>query len=206
MQAAHWAAAGSSLASDEPPLSTAPPAGGAVVCPSTSRTSWDFHLNTTVQPSSTNPPRAREDAGDVVHRGGCHCGHVRFEATAPASLVVWDCTCSDCRMRRNLHFVVPSDKLKLIEEEDGRGSGGADGLAEYRWGTGVARHLFCSRCGITPFYRPRSNPDGWAVTFQCLDPGTVCSVEVRVFDGQHWEVCITTKCTLIAIQITVGPR
>ena len=83
--------------------------------------------------------------------------------------------------------------------------------AEYRWGSGTARHLFCSRCarrslllrsipqqrspvcarcGITPFYRARSNPSGWAVTFQCLDAGTVASAEVRCFDGLHWEDCI----------------
>eukprot|EP00965_Chrysotila_dentata_P253398 6211216-Pleurochrysis_carterae.AAC.2 len=38
---------------------------------------------------------------------------------------------------------------------------------------------FCTRrCGISPFYCPRSNPDGHAVTFQCLDAGTVSAVEV----------------------------
>mmetsp|Transcript_30700 Transcript_30700/g.75519 ORF Transcript_30700/g.75519 Transcript_30700/m.75519 type:complete len:110 (-) Transcript_30700:307-636(-) len=89
-------------------------------------------------------------------------------------------------MRRNVHFVVPADKLRFIEDEGG-GTGGAAALAEYRWGSGIARHLFCSKCGIAPFYRPRSNPNGWAITLQCLDPGTVAGVEVRLFDGQHWE-------------------
>ena len=122
----------------------------------------------------------------MVHRGGCHCGAVRFEVDAPTKLVCWDCNCSDCRMRRNLHFVVPRLSLRLIEDEAG-GDHGCSQLAEYRWGSGVARHLFCARCGISPFYTPRSNPDGWAVTFQCLDAGTVDDVEVRFFDGQHWE-------------------
>jgi hypothetical protein len=89
-------------------------------------------------------------------------------------------------MRRNLHFVVPSTALRLVQDDKGSG-GGASSLAEYRWGSGQAQHLFCARCGITSFYRPRSNPDGWAVTFACLDPGTVSSVEVQRFDGQHWE-------------------
>ena len=43
---------------------------------------------------------------------------------------------------------------------------------------------------MSPFYRPRSNPDGWAVTFQCLDPGTVSAVEVRRFNGLNWEAFI----------------
>jgi hypothetical protein len=84
-------------------------------------------------------------------------------------------------MRRNIHFVVPKEALKVIQ--------GESSLAEYRWGTGTARHLFCARCGITPFYVPRSNPDGYGVTFQCLDGGTVTAVEVRRFDGLNWEKC-----------------
>ena len=43
---------------------------------------------------------------------------------------------------------------------------------------------------MSPFYRPRSNPDGWAVTFQCLDPGTVSAVEVRRFNGLNWEAFV----------------
>ena len=38
-----------------------------------------------------------------------------------------------------------------------------------------------------PFYRPRSNPDGWAVTVHCLEAGSVDHVEVRAFDGKNWE-------------------
>lgn len=60
-------------------------------------------------------------------------------------------------------------------------------LAEYRWGTGTARHFFCARCGISPCYVPRSNPNGWGVTFHCLEGGTVSSVDVKYFDGIHWE-------------------
>lgn len=89
-------------------------------------------------------------------------------------------------MRRNIHFVVPKTALRLVEH-GAYGKGGANALAEYRWGSGTARHLFCATCGVCPFYQPRSNPDGWAVTFQCVDGGTVSSVEVRRFDGLNWE-------------------
>jgi len=165
----------------------APRAGGGVPQPRRVQDEWEWEVLTNVVPATgSRPPAAGSLGGNVPHRGGCHCGAVRFEVLAPASLVVWDCNCSDCRMRRNIHFVVPAGALKFIVDERG-GEGGAEALAEYRWGTGVARHYFCSRCGVTPFYKPRSNPDGWAVTFQCLDGGTANEVEVRRFDGVHWE-------------------
>lgn len=43
----------------------------------------------------------------------------------------------------------------------------------------MAQHLFCRACGVVPFYRPRSNPDGWAVTVHCLEAGTVTGIEVK---------------------------
>ena len=180
----HWAPEGAPLSSCP---SNGPPAGGdGDAAPYTSKLEWewDYVTSTTAQCITSS-----SDQGlPTTHRGGCHCGAVRFEGQPPSrDLVAYDCNCSDCRMRRNIHFVVPADKLKFIEDAGG-GSRGACALAEYRWGSGASRHLFCSRCGITPFYRPRSNPDGWGVTIQCLDPGTVGTVEIRRFDGRHWEV------------------
>ena len=177
----HWAPRDApACASDAKPPSTAPRGGGAVSQPAVS-SGWEWQVNTDVAaaPGDASPPPP--SSGAVVHCGGCHCGLVRFEVDAPSDLTVWDCNCSDCRMRRNAHFVVPKAALRLTS------AGAAAGLAEYRWGTGVARHLFCARCGICPFYAPRSNPDGWAITFACLDGGTVSSVDVRRFDGLHWE-------------------
>jgi hypothetical protein len=46
--------------------------------------------------------------------------------------------------------------------------------------------LFLSTA-CSAFYRPRSGPDKYAVTVHCIEPGTIASVEVRHFDGQHWE-------------------
>jgi hypothetical protein len=34
----------------------------------------------------------------VVHKGGCHCGKVRFEIDAPEVLEVDDCNCSICKI------------------------------------------------------------------------------------------------------------
>lgn len=110
----------------------------------------------------------------VVHRGGCHCGAVRFEVDAPAALQVLQCNCSICRMTGFLHLIVPASRFRL--------QSGAEALSEYTFNTRTARHLFCRHCGIRSFYVPRSHPDGFSVDVRCLDPGTVASVEVAPFD------------------------
>ena len=55
----------------------------------------------------------------------------------------------------------------------------------------MAEHLFCGTCGVCAFYRPRSNPDGVAVTAACLRPGTVTGTILRHFDGAGgWEAAV----------------
>ena len=115
----------------------------------------------------------------VTHRGGCHCGAVAFEVEAPARLRVQDCNCSICAMTGFRHLIVPASRFHLLR-------GNAD-LAEYRFNTGTARHLFCRHCGIKSFYVPRSNPDGFSINVRCLDPATISEVVVEPFDGRHWE-------------------
>lgn len=111
--------------------------------------------------------------------GGCHCKKVRFEVTTSSTLVTWVCNCSICDMRKNWHFIVPFSDFKITQ--------GEDNLNEYTFNTGQAKHLFCKTCGITSFYRPRSNPDGVAVTLSCVDDTSGCVVVIRDFDGQNWE-------------------
>jgi hypothetical protein len=111
--------------------------------------------------------------------GGCHCGAVRFEAALPDEVEAHDCNCSICAMTAFIHIIVPESRFRLLA--------GLDRLAEYRFNTGAARHLFCSVCGVKAFYRPRSNPDGWSVNAHCLDAPEALSLTVTAFDGRDWE-------------------
>ena len=115
----------------------------------------------------------------VVHRGGCHCGRVRFEVTAPSRIQVSECNCSICSKSGYLHLVVPADRFRVLS--------GGDVLATYSFNTGTAKHLFCSVCGIKSFYVPRSHPDGFSVNARCLDPGTVEDMSVGLTNGREWE-------------------
>ncbi|NIV19015.1 MAG: GFA family protein [Woeseiaceae bacterium] len=115
----------------------------------------------------------------VVHKGGCHCGRVRFEIDAPADIEADRCSCSICSMTGYLHLIVSKDEFRLVS--------GKDELETYTFNTRIAQHWFCRHCGIKSFYVPRSHPDGISVNVNCLDPGTVKSMIVTDFDGQNWE-------------------
>jgi hypothetical protein len=114
-----------------------------------------------------------------THTGGCHCGRVRFEVVAPATIEVADCNCSICRKLGYLHLIVPADRFKLIC--------GQDALSTYSFNTQIAKHFFCSTCGVKSFYVPRSHPDGISVNVRCIDSNTIESMTVQPFNGREWE-------------------
>ena len=115
----------------------------------------------------------------ITHKGGCHCGRVRFEVIAPARIEVTDCDCSICSKLGYLHLIVPANRFKLVS--------GADSLTTYTWNTRTAKHHFCSVCGVKSFYVPRSHPDGYSVNARCLDEGTVTGMTLLKIDGKNWE-------------------
>lgn len=115
---------------------------------------------------------------ESVYTGGCHCGAVRFRVRV-AHFVAGECNCSICAMKGYLHLIVPENRFELLQGE-------AD-LSAYSFNTGVAKHLFCRTCGVSPFYRPRSHPEDWDVNLRCLDEDVLDRFEVRPFDGRNWE-------------------
>lgn len=115
----------------------------------------------------------------VTHRGGCHCGRVRFEVDAPAAINALDCNCSICTMSGFVHLIVPVARFRLLA--------GTDELTEYTFNTGIAKHRFCRHCGIKSFYVPRSNPDGIDVNVHCLDPATIERITIAHFDDARRE-------------------
>jgi hypothetical protein len=115
------------------------------------------------------------------HAGGCHCGAVRFDVLIPDAIEADDCNCSMCAKTGFLHVIVPATRFRLLS--------GAEMISTYTFNTGVAKHLFCSKCGVKAFYVPRSNPDGYSVNLRCLDdPKDFTEVRIVNFDGRgDWE-------------------
>lgn len=115
----------------------------------------------------------------TTHTGGCHCGAVRFEIEAPADIEATECNCSICKMCGYLHLFVSRDNFRLVQ--------GERSITTYVFNTGVAQHHFCKYCGVKSYYVPRSHPDGLSINVNCIDAGTIESLQMSAFDGQHWE-------------------
>ena len=114
----------------------------------------------------------------MIYKGSCHCQAITFEVEAPEAIDVEDCNCSLCSKAGYLHLIVPLSKFRLLS--------GEDQITTYTFNSGVAKHSFCKRCGIKPFYIPRSNPDGIDVNVNCLDTRPE-SMNIEPFDGRNWE-------------------
>jgi hypothetical protein len=91
----------------------------------------------------------------------CHCCMVRFRVKLTDGFkTIRRCTCSYCRMRG---AVAVSADVGAISFQAGE-----EALTLYKFSTGVARHYFCSKCGIYTHHRRRSNTDQWGVNVACL--------------------------------------
>ena len=114
----------------------------------------------------------------AIFQGGCHCGAVRFQVLVDR-YVVQDCNCSICRKKGFLHLIVSSENFTLLQ--------GENVLTTYKFNTKIARHKFCSICGIHPFYHPRSHPDMIDVNIRTLDGEAMTQFQIEPFDGRNWE-------------------
>jgi hypothetical protein len=110
--------------------------------------------------------------------GGCHCGAVRFEAEADLQTVI-ECNCSICTKKGAIHHRVRSFTLLCGEPE----------LTLYQFGEKIAKHHFCSRCGIHAFTNPRAAPDKTTINLRCLDDfeGIKDQIVIKPFDGRNWD-------------------
>lgn len=110
-----------------------------------------------------------------VYAGSCHCGAVRFEVDTEIC-DLYTCDCSLCRKRGATMTSVREDRFRLVA--------GEDKLTLYQWNMRIARHYFCSVCGIYPFHRKRSMPDHYGVNIACLDDFDPAGMSVRRADGK----------------------
>lgn len=113
------------------------------------------------------------------HRLSCHCGAVVLELHLPDGIVdPRRCNCSICRRKSAVVGSVPLDGIRIVQ--------GEDVLTLYQFNTRVAKHYFCSRCGIYTHHQRRSRPDQYGYNVGCLEGIDPFLIEnVPVSDGVH---------------------
>ena len=62
---------------------------------------------------------------------------------------------------------------------------GEDSLGTYQWNMKIAKHNFCTKCGIYTFHRKRSLPDHYGVNLYCLDGVDFESIEIEQAYGSQ---------------------
>ncbi len=116
-------------------------------------------------------------------QGGCLCGAVRFELTAPFVSAGY-CHCTHCQRRTgtgsSANGRVPQDGFRLLR--------GADSLRAYQPATGVPK-LFCTRCGSALFSGEPLSDEEVAVRLGALDrdPGIRPQYRQFVDSAASWE-------------------
>ena len=109
--------------------------------------------------------------------GQCHCGGVKFRVKLADGLrKPVRCNCTMCRMEGAVMVFAKVGSIAVTE--------GEDLLSTYEFHTKVAKHHFCSRCGIHMFHQRRFDPGLYGVNVAVLDGVSPFDFdEVAVFDG-----------------------
>ena len=110
--------------------------------------------------------------------GGCHCKKVQYSFFCPGEVSILVCNCSICCLIDYQHLFIEQAKFHLVN--------GQKSLNSYQFGTNTAEHLFCRRCGIKSFYRPRSHPDSISINFRCVSVPPKIK-QIIDFDGRNHE-------------------
>ena len=107
----------------------------------------------------------------------CHCGALRVGVRADLSDAM-RCDCSICR-RTGALWTSDTFGPEAVTVEDPGGL-----LRRYRFGTGVAMHHFCGRCGIHTHVSTRLDPGRFRVNLACVDALDLGSIAVETYDGR----------------------
>jgi hypothetical protein len=113
----------------------------------------------------------------AIHKLVCHCGTVEIELSLPDGIVApRRCDCSFCRRRGAIAGTTRLEHIRIIK--------GEDKLTLYQFNTGVARHYFCSVCGIYTHHQRRSNPQEYGYNVGCLEGVNPFDLgEIETMDG-----------------------
>ena len=109
----------------------------------------------------------------------CHCGAIEAEINIAENLEkILRCNCSLCKRKGAVMSIVKNEDFKIIK--------GVSNLKLYQFHTKVAKHYFCSICGIYTHHNPRSNPAMTGFNVGCLDEIDTFNLKnIEINDGNN---------------------
>ena len=110
----------------------------------------------------------------------CHCEKVELEVNIPDEgfKKLMRCNCSLCKKKGAIMTPISKEQLKVVK--------GEDVLKLYQYHTKVAKHYFCSNCGIYTHHVMRSNPNMYGINVACLEGIKPFELEnVVINDGEN---------------------
>ena len=109
----------------------------------------------------------------------CHCGEVQAEINTSHKLEkITRCNCSICKKKGAIMSMVKNEDFRVIK--------GEDKLKLYQFHSKIAKHFFCSICGIYTHHNPRINPSLTAFNVGCINEIDAFKLEnVNIADGKN---------------------
>lgn len=114
------------------------------------------------------------------YSGQCHCGSIKFTFQVPESISkTLICNCSLCLKKGAMMSAFVLSESELVREIVD------DALATYTFGSDVAQHHFCKKCGIYPFHQTLRQPGFYRVNLNCVDGLALNTLTISKFDGAN---------------------
>ena len=109
----------------------------------------------------------------------CHCKEIEAEINVSNKLTKFlRCNCSMCKRKGSIMSMVKNEEFKITK--------GRDKLKLYQFHTKVAKHYFCSNCGIYTHHNPRSNPAMTVFNVGCVDDYDIFKLKnISLNDGRN---------------------
>ena len=107
----------------------------------------------------------------------CHCGSIEAEINIDGNFeTTIRCNYSLCKRKGAVMSIVKNENFRIIK--------GQDKLNLYQFHSKVAKHYFCSICGIYTHHNPRSNPAMTGFNLGCIaEIDTIKLKNISINDG-----------------------
>tara|TARA_A100001015_G_scaffold195672_1_gene218182 strand:+ start:110 stop:478 length:369 start_codon:yes stop_codon:yes gene_type:complete len=111
----------------------------------------------------------------------CHCGAVEIQVNLKKEIdKLMRCNCSMCKRKGTMVTTINKEDLKIIK--------GEDKIKIYQFNTKVAKHYFCSVCGVQTHNLRRSDPNTYGINVGCIDEiktNELFKLKTFINDGQN---------------------